>query len=203
MAAVAVLAGCGSPPGPPSVASSEVTASGAPSSSAASEPSAEPSPPSSASPTAVADPDLFEVLPATDDVLSLTYDPVTSAAIASDPGLDPAVDSLATGLYRLRDARADAPDFAIVNVVHIRDQELDDDWYRSWRETYDEAACGQAGGVTRRAETPVGDVTVHVGSCAGGAFTYHVRLIDGDVILSMTSVGPARIGQLVTQRMGR
>ena len=151
----------------------------------------------------MADPDLFEVLPDTRDVFSLIYDPLTTASIASDPALDPAVDSIATGLYRLRDAAPDAPDFAIVNVVHLRDPSLGEDWYRSWRETYDEGACEQAGGVVRRAETPVGALIVHVGSCAGGAFTYHARLNEGNVILSMTSVGPARIGQTVAGRLGR
>lgn len=151
----------------------------------------------------MADPALFEVLPDTSDVFSLTYDPVTTAAIASDPALDPAVDSIATGLYRLRDAAPDGPDFAIVNVVHLRAPAVEGDWFRSWRETYDEAACAQAGGVIRRAQTPVGALIVHVGSCAGGAFTYHARLNEGNVILSMTSVGPARIGQTVAERLGR
>ena len=203
-----IVAGCGSPP-TPSVRPSSVAAAASPTSSpASSSPSSPSSGPDAASPptarpaTAVADPDLFEVLPATSDIFSLTYDAITTATIAADPALDPAVDSIATGLYRLRNAAPDAPDFAIVNVVHLRDASLEDDWFRSWRETYDEGACGQAGGVIRRAETPVGALTVHVGSCDGGAFTYHVRLNEGNVILSMTSVGPARIGQTVAERLG-
>ncbi len=197
-----IVAGCGSPP-PPSIGPSSVAPGSSAASSSASSGPDPASPPSTGLATAVADPDLFEVLPETSDIFSLTYDPITTATIASDPALDPAVDSIATGLYRLRNAAPDAPDFAIVNVVHLRDPSLEDDWFRSWRETYDEGACGQAGGVIRRAETPVGALTVHVGSCEGGAFTYHARLNEGNVILSMTSVGPARIGQAVAERLGR
>lgn len=123
--------------------------------------------------------------------------------MAADPSLDPAVDTLATGLYRLRDAAPDSPDFAIVNVVHLRGPQTDENWFRSWRDTYDAAACAQAGGVVRRSETAVRDLTIYVGSCAGGAFTYHAVLNEGNVILSMTSVGPARIGQAVVERLGR
>ena len=203
IAAVTILAGCGSPVSPPVAPSSAASASVAPTPSSQPGGSGEPSSPQGSASTAAADPDLFEVLPATDDILTLTYDPVTTAGIAADPALDPAVDAIATGLYLLKGAAEGAPDFAIVNVVHLRDPSLGDNWYQSWRETYDEGACGQAGGVIRRAETTIGDVTVHVGSCAGGVFTYHVRLNEGNVILSMTSVGPARIGQTVTERMGR
>lgn len=201
-AVASIVAGCGSSPTP-----SPGSSSTGPGSSAASSPASSgldsASPPPASPATAVADPDLFEVLPDTSDVFSLIYDPVTTATIASDPALDPAVDSIATGLYRPRDAAPDPPDFAIVNVVHLRDPSLGDDWFRSWRETYDESACEQAGGVVRRAETPVGALTVYVGSCEGGAFTYHARLNEGNVILSMTSVGPTRIGQTVAERLGR
>jgi hypothetical protein len=196
----ALLVGCTPPPPPGSVSSAPSSAPSAVAPSVSPPTSSAPSPPVGA---AVADPHLFELLPDTSDRFSLTYDPATTATVAADPGLDPAVDALATGLYRLRDAPADSPDFAIVNVVHLRSPNLDDEWFRSWRETYDEGACGQAGGVVRRAETPIRDLIVYVGSCAGDAFTYHVRLNEGSVVLSMTSIGPARIGQAVTERLGQ
>jgi hypothetical protein len=88
-----------------------------------------------------------------------------------------------------------------VNVVRLRDARRDDTWFRDWRDSYDEAACASAGGVARRAETGVGGRTIFVGSCAGGAFTYHVRLGDGGTLVSFTSVGPGRLGEELARRL--
>jgi hypothetical protein len=199
LVAVALAACDGSAPASPPPSGS--TARLSPASSVPGASSTRSGAPSPATPAAVADPGLLDVLPATTDVFSLTYDAETTASVAADPGLDVQVAALATGLYRLKDAPADAPDFAIVNAVRLRDPSLGPDWFQSWRETYDEAACAPAGGVVRRAETVVRGLTVFVGSCSAGAFTYHVRLVNGSTVVSMTSVGPAGIGQRVVERL--
>jgi hypothetical protein len=43
--------------------------------------------------------------------------------------------------------------------------------------------------------------TVFIGGCAGGAFTYHVRL-DGGIVVSLTAVGPARLGERLAADVG-
>jgi hypothetical protein len=133
----------------------------------------------------------------------LTYDPETTARVAGDPELAADVSGLAIGLLRLAGSRPDAPDLAIVNVARLRDPAADDAWFRSWRDSYDEAACAQAGGIARRAETDVDGRAVFVGSCAGGPFTYHVRIGDGRLVLSLTSIGPANLGRRVVEGLGR
>jgi hypothetical protein len=41
--------------------------------------------------------------------------------------------------------------------------------------------------------------TVYIGSCSGGAFTYHVRVGQGAIIVSATSIGSRRLGEKVMQ----
>ena len=84
-------------------------------------------------------------------------------------------------------------------MIRVRDPSVGDDWFRDWRDSYDEAACANAGGVTRRAETNIAGETVYVGSCAGGSFTYHVRIDADAVVMSLTSIGPGRLGQRIME----
>jgi hypothetical protein len=101
---------------------------------------------------------------------------------------------VATGLA-VPTGQATPSEFVIVNVVRLRDPSRGDEWFRSWRDSYDQAACERAGGVVRRAESRSGDRTVFIGSCAQGVFTYHVRIGANAIVLSMTSIGPGRLGQ--------
>jgi hypothetical protein len=94
---------------------------------------------------------------------------------------------------------APAEDFAVVSVIRLRDPHADDAWFRAWRDSYDAAVCAQAGGVKRNSETAIGTHTVFVGSCAGGSFTYHTRIADGAIVISINSVGPANLGRTVME----
>ena len=87
---------------------------------------------------------------------------------------------------------ASPTDFVIVNVVRLRAPKTDDEWFRQWRDSYDQAACEQAGGVSGNAEADLGSHHVFIGTCAGGALTYHTLLDGGSTVLSMTAVGPGR-----------
>ncbi|HEX5823488.1 MAG TPA: hypothetical protein VFY18_03420 [Candidatus Limnocylindrales bacterium] len=149
----------------------------------------------------MADPDLFEILPDMSDAFDLTYDPETTAAVAGDPSLDSRIAAVATGLYRIRGSAPDAADFAIVNVARLREPIVDEAWFRDWRDTYDVAACRQAGGVAGHAQAQIHERTLFIGSCTGGLFTYHVLIDGGAIVVSITSVGPARMGLTVMQRM--
>jgi len=124
--------------------------------------------------------------------MTLTYDSETTRTVAHDPRLGSDVVAVATG-YAVENR--DPDQFAIVNVVRLRDASLDDEWFRDWRDSYDAAACEPAGDVAGHAETQIAGRTVFIGSCTGGAFTYHVRLGAGDIVLSVTSVGVDRPGE--------
>ena len=156
-------------------------------------------------PAVVPDPTLLDVLPIGGDGLILTYDPDTTARIAADPSLAADAASLAVGLATLGRAagRSAGPldDLAVVSVVRLRDPAADEEWFRDWRDTYDTAACAQAGGVARHAESALNGRTVFIGSCAGGAFTYHARTDDGAIVISITSIGAARVGEVILRRL--
>ena len=199
-AAVILVVGCGTTP--PSVRPGEPSVPAALSPPASSSASA--SAPVSLAPV-IPDPALLDLLPIGDDGLILTYDPDTTARIAADPALAADAASLAVGLATLGRAagRSAGPldDLAVVSVVRLRDPASDEEWFRDWRDTYDAAACAQAGGVARHAESAINGRTVFIGSCAGGAFTYHARTDDGSVVISITSIGTARVGEAILRRL--
>ena len=128
--------------------------------------------------------------------LAFEYDAQTSAQVAADPALAHDVSALAIGLYTIR-GQQPAADFAIVSVLRLRDPSVGTEWFRQYRDTYDAAACAQAGGVERHSESDFGPNHTFIAGCAGGAFTLHVRLSARGVVVSITSVGPARLGQQI------
>ena len=142
-----------------------------------------------------ADPSLLDRIPAAKAGLTLTYDPDTTASVAADASLAKDASAIATGLAVPSGQAASPSDFVIVNVVKLRSPKGDDAWFRQWRDTYDQAACQQAGGVSGNAEAQLGSHRVFIGTCAGGAFTYHTLLDGGSTVLSLTAVGPGRMGE--------
>jgi hypothetical protein len=195
-AALAVLAGCGLDPSPPP-SSVPPTASPAVATTPSSTPSAPtpPTGPSDALPIA-ADPGLINsVLGTSVAGLTFRYDADTTAQVMADPGVRKDASALGIGLYTVT-GQTPVEDFAIVSVLRLRDPaSADDEWFRSYRDSYDESACAQAGGVARHSQTEIQTHTVFIGSCAGGAFTYHLRTMTGDLVVSITGVGPGRIGE--------
>jgi hypothetical protein len=150
------------------------------------------------------DPSLLDLVPAAEAGATLTYDPDTTASVAADPTLAKSLNYLAIGLARPIGAAPGAPDFAIVNVGFPRDENaVNDRWFRDWRDSYDKSACAQAGGVARHSQTDVSGVTVFIGACANGAFTYHALIADGGIVLSITSIGPADLGRSIVEHLHR
>jgi hypothetical protein len=191
-----LVAGCGASPGPtPSFAPVETSASLEP--SPALRNSAAASVPNASGLRVEAEPGLLALVPGGGNGLDFTYDAETTASVASDPDLARNLVGLAIGLYRVTGSGPDDPNFAIVNVAQRRDASLDEAWFRDWRDTYDTAACAQAGGVVGHAQTQMVAGTVYIGSCAGGPLTYHLRLREGAIVVSVTSIGPMRLGEKV------
>jgi hypothetical protein len=148
----------------------------------------------------LADPTLLDIMPATAAGLALTYDPDTTATVAADPAVARDASGIAVGLA-MPAGLASPEELVIVNAVRLRDPSAGDDWFRTWRDTYDTAACEQAGGVQGHAESPIQGRTVYIGSCTNGVFTYHVRLDDGAVVVSLTSIGPSRLGERLMRQL--
>jgi hypothetical protein len=203
MAMVAgVLAACTQPgPASPSATSPGVTPSAAPSIDAASAPPSSDGAPGTLAPsvdtgTGVAvDLSLLEHLPDAVDGVALEPDPETSAQVAADPSLAIAATGLVIALAAAETETTN--DLAIVSAVRLRPGIFGDAFFRSWRDSYDTAACKAAGGVGGNAEAEIAGRTTYIGTCVGGAHTYHVRLDGDDVVVSVTSVGERRLGEQV------
>jgi hypothetical protein len=148
----------------------------------------------SGGPAVLVDPSLLEILPDSVDGVAIALEAETAGQLATDPSLQPSIEALAMALAV--DATSEGEDLAIITVVRVRPGLLDDAFFRSYRNSYDEAACAPAGGVAGNAESELSGRRVFIGSCEGGAFTYHV-VHSGDVIVSVTSLGERRLGEKV------
>jgi hypothetical protein len=190
LAATAALAACApaSDPSPPKTGSP--AASVAPVASPA-----EATVPPPAGSVAV-DPSLLDVLPEDVEGVAIEPDPVTAESVSRDPELTGKVEAIAIGLAV--DAESEGANLAIVNVVRLQPGVFNDAFFRNWRDTYDEAACAQAGGVVGNAEAEIGGRTAYIGSCTGGAHTYHVVARDR-VLVSVTAVGEKRLGERIIE----
>jgi hypothetical protein len=197
-----LIAACGPTPAPSSVSASP-TGSLAPAETAESSQDAG-SPSASGSPAAsvTVDPTLLANVPASVDGIALTFDPETSATIAADPAVAHDAAGLAVALA-VAPGASGADDLAIVSVIKLRDPAKDEAWFRDWRDTYDQGACGPAGGVVGNAEAQLGGGTVFIGSCEGGVHTYHTRIEAAGIVVSITALGDRRLGEKVMESLGR
>lgn len=208
MAAVlaVVAAACG--PTPPTTspnpsASSSAFASASPTAS----PLATASPPAPSASRAVesppslpvgvtVDPGLLEVLPAQIDGVGLEPDPTTAVEVASDLLLAESALSIAVALA-VAPGPSGSEDLAVASVIRLRPDVFDEAFYQEWRDTYNEAACEVADGVQSEVQTEIGGRTTYVGTCVGGAQTYHTYLEDQGFIVSITATGERRFGELI------
>lgn len=138
----------------------------------------------------VMDPALLGVLPAAIGAATVEIEPESFGEAVSDASFVSNVDAAAFAVV------ADGEDLASGVVAHLRPDVYSEAFFRDWRDSYDEGACDQAGGVTARAE--VGgedDPTVHVTTCAGGLRVYHAYLPERGVVVSLFSLGERRFGE--------
>jgi hypothetical protein len=195
--AVLIAAGCGSTV-PSNIAPSATTpalvgtaSAQAPSTSSAS------SPPRAtlASPIPV-EQGLVDLLPASVDGLDRQSDASVDAGIARDPDLAAIARSFATALY----VNPPSGEFAYVSLVRLS-RPLENEAYRDYRDSFDQAACAQAGGRTGTATGTLGGRSVDIGHCAGGLLTYHLSL-DGPIVVSISSLGDRRLGERIIGALG-
>jgi hypothetical protein len=145
----------------------------------------------------VVDGGLLDVLPPAIDGFSMMPDPETAADIAGDPATDRGVERLAVALYLDPSDQVES-DFAIISVAGLRPGVFSAEWFRGWRDTYNEAACDIAGGLAPgSAETEIAGHRTFIGTCVQGVHTYHVHLADPDRVLAITALGSGRYGERV------
>ncbi len=137
---------------------------------------------------------LLDVLPPDVDGVAIEPDPVTADSISRDPALAGQVEAIAIGL--LVDTESEGANLAIASVVRLEAGVFSDAFFRNWRDSYDEAACAQAGGVVGNAEAEIEGRQVFIGSCTGGAHTYHVVARER-IVVSVTGVGEKRLGERI------
>jgi len=195
-----VAAACGPVPLTPSpvvVTQSPVVVTPSP---AISVPSATPTSPETstapaASPAVELDPSLLSILPAAVDGASVTAEPDSFPDAAADPDFAANVGSAVFAIV------VDGGDLASGVVAHLRPGVYSDVFYRDWRDTYNQGACAQAGGVVGNAEATLGGRTVHITSCAGGLLVYHAYLPERDVLVSLFSLGDRRFGEQLMREL--
>lgn len=204
LAIVALLAaGCG-PTQPTATPSTAPTLAPSPSASAAlATPSpavASPSAPVESGPPLPAgvtvDPGLLEVLPAEVDGVALEPDPTTADEISRDPLLAESALSIAVALAAAP-GTFDNENIAVASVIRLRPDVFDEAFYQEWRDTYNESACQIADGVESERQTEIEGRPTYVGSCVGGAETYHTYLEDQGFLVSITATGERRFGELI------
>jgi hypothetical protein len=136
---------------------------------------------------------LLSILPADVGGVALAPDADTAATMGADDDLGRVARGLAAAIAF--DPATDQ--FAVAAVIQLEPGILDDAFFRDWRDSYDEGACSQAGGVSGHAQAEIGGRTTYIGSCAGGLRTYHVALDASDIVVSVSALGDERLGEEV------
>ena len=193
VAAVGILLSACSPA--PVAPTSPVQAAPSPSAAAPSTASASSSTAnSSAGPAVLLDESLLGVLPADVGGVAVSSEPDSFAQAASDPDFVRNVESAVFAVVPAPD------DLASGVVAKLRPGAYSDEMFRDWRDSYNEGACSQAGGVGGNAETELGGRTVYIATCNGGLHVYHAYLPERGIIVSLFSLGTQRFGE---QLMGK
>jgi hypothetical protein len=135
------------------------------------------------------DPSLLGILPAAVAGVPVTLEEQAFADAATDPAFAANVEDAAFGVV------ADGEDLASAVVAHLVPGTYSERFFRDWRDSYNEGACAQSGGVAGNAEAKLGDRTVFIGTCVGGLRTYHAWIEDRGVVVSAFSLGERRFGE--------
>lgn len=146
-----------------------------------------------ASPAVPIDPSLLAILPATVGGQPISEVQDVEVNLATDPSLV----ANAAGLAVALGIDLGAGEFAYVAVIRLKPLVFSNAFFLSWRQSYDEGACSQSNGLKSTSATTIAGRPVFVGTCNGGAVTYHVHLAAPDRLVSITSVGTSQYGALV------
>jgi hypothetical protein len=138
---------------------------------------------------AVEDPSLIDVLPESVAGQPVVLESQAFVDAIGDPAFAANVETAAFGVV------VAGNDLSSAMVARPVSGAWSEAWFRDWRDSYDEGACGQSGGVAGSAEAQLGGRTVYIGTCAGGLRTYHAWLDGRGLLVSAFSVGEGRYGE--------
>lgn len=145
----------------------------------------------------VIDPALLLVLPATVDGLPVEESPEGDESAQTEPALAKLATSAVGGVA----VDTGTTDLAYALVVKLRPGALSDSTFRDWRDSYDEGTCGGASAVVGHGETLIAGRNVFIGTCSGGLRTYHVWIKEKDLLISVSSLGPRKLGELLLAQL--
>ncbi len=151
-----------------------------------------PSPPDDATPIAI-EPELLAFLPEAIGEIPVVED----LDVAGEALFDPAISQIATGIDAAVAVDAGTGNLVTAWVVRLRPEAFGDEVYRQWRSSYDEGACQAGGGIVGLAQAELGGRNTHVTSCVTALRTYHVWLEEQNVLISASSIGEGRFGEIL------
>ena len=188
----ATLAGCGTDV--PSGGPSNVPSAGplaTPTAAALATIGPPPSPtPDDAAPV-VLDEALLGVLPAEIGSTPVKEDLDAASLALTDPALDQVASAIDAGVA----FDAGSGNLVLALVVRLKPDAFGEELFRQWRDSYDEGACAQTGGVVGHAEADIGGRRTYVTSCVQDMHTYHVWLKEQGLLISASSIGDGRFGE--------
>ena len=196
LATVAAVAACAPAPASTGTPTPLQTATPPAASSPAASPIAGPSATAATSPGAsgsagvlVRDDSLLAILPARVGGVPVQSEPEGFSDAAADPAFVANVEAAAFA------TAVTGGDLASGVVARLRPGVFSEGFFRDWRDTYNQGACAQAGGIVGNAEAQLGGRTTYITSCAGGLRVYHAYLPERHVVVSLVSVGDLRLGE--------
>jgi hypothetical protein len=139
------------------------------------------------------DPTLLAILPATVAGISVQEFPEAEQQAITNPDLGRNVARVATAFV----GDAAGTNWAYTAIVDVRPEAQSDAFYRDWQDTFDASACERAGGVARHSAVVIGGRDVQRTACATGVRTYHVRIKDTGLLISISDLGDLNFGEQV------
>ena len=138
---------------------------------------------------ATEDPALLGILPETVDGVAVEQESQAFADATADGDFNKHIERAVFGIA------VKGSDLVAAVVAKPYSGTYSDAFFKDWRETYDDGACAQAGGVAGSSEADLGTRKVYPTACNGGLQTYHVWLPMRAVIVSAFSVGDKDYGE--------
>ncbi|MEO5965691.1 MAG: hypothetical protein ABIR11_09525 [Candidatus Limnocylindrales bacterium] len=132
---------------------------------------------------------LLAILPPDIDGVPVTVEEASFAEAVKDPAFAANVASAAFAIV------VSGEDLTSGVVAKLEPGVYGDGFFRDWRDSYDEGACAQAGGVAGNAQAELDGRTVYIASCGGGLRVYHAYVKERGIIVSLFSVGERRFGE--------